>query len=125
MAYDAKLKARAKTDSIGIYASLTPDTKDIGAKDIDKAHRKLGYVCIGYHYVIRRNGTVEEGREEHQAGAFFTPSPETSVGICLVGTAKATPEQLKSLKQLLIDLFIAYPKAKVQSHTALVAQLDN
>jgi N-acetylmuramoyl-L-alanine amidase len=126
MAYVSNTKERASTDFIAIHCSATGPKQDIGAKDIDRWHRAKGWKCIGYHYVIRRNGTVEEGREEKVIGAHVENWNSNSLGICMVGGVNAddinkaennfTPQQFASLKQLLIDLKTRYPKAKIQGH---------
>lgn len=125
MSYNSNTKKRLKTKFIAIHCSATAE-QDFGASDIDKWHRKNGWACIGYHYVIRRNGTVEEGREESVVGAHVQGFNEQSVGICMVGGVDAnnikiaknnfTKPQFASLKQLLIDLKIRYPSAIIQGH---------
>ena len=125
MAYKANTKKREKTDYIVIHCSATAN-QNFGAADIDKWHRKNGWACIGYHYVIRRDGTVEEGREEGVIGAHVADWNSVSLGICMVGGVSAddrtkaqnnfTKEQFASLKELLVDLKIRYPKAKIQGH---------
>lgn len=126
MAYKANTKNREKTDFIAIHCSATGPKQDFGAADIDKWHRAKGWKCIGYHYVIRRNGTVEEGREELTIGAHVENWNSVSIGVCMVGGVDAndpkkavnnfTPEQFASLKQLLVDLKIRYPSAIIQGH---------
>ena len=125
MAYKANTKKREKTDYIVIHCSATAN-QNFGAADIDKWHRKNGWACIGYHYVIRRDGTVEEGREESVIGAHVADWNSVSLGICMVGGVSAddytkaqnnfTKEQFASLKKLLVDLKTRYPKAKIQGH---------
>lgn len=125
MAYKSNTKKRAKTDYIVVHCSAT-GTQNFGAADIDKWHRKQGWACIGYHYVIRRDGTVEEGREEDVVGAHVAGFNENSIGICMIGgvdaddPAKAqnnfTKEQFDSLKQLLVDLKVRHPHATIQGH---------
>lgn len=125
MTYRANTKKRAKTDFIAIHCSATGQ-QNFTAADIDKWHRKQGWVCIGYHYVIRRDGTVEEGRDVDVVGAHVSGFNDVSVGICMVGGVDAndhtkaknnfTDAQFNSLKQLLVDLKIKYPKAKIQGH---------
>ena len=125
MAYKANTKKREKTDFIAIHCSATAN-QNFGAADIDKWHRKNGWACIGYHYVIRRDGTVEEGREESVIGAHVADWNAVSLGICMVGGVSAddrtkaqnnfTKEQFASLKELLVDLKVRYPKAKIQGH---------
>lgn len=124
--YNANTKDRKKTDFIAIHCSATTDNQDFSAADIDKWHRKKGWACIGYHYVIKRDGTIEQGRKESQVGAHVANWNEVSLGICMVGGVDAdninraennfTPEQFESLKLLLEDLRKKYPNAKIQGH---------
>lgn len=126
MVYKSNTKKRETTDFIAIHCSATSDKMNIGAADIDKWHRKNGWACIGYHYVIRRDGTVEEGRDEAVVGAHVANWNHNSIGICMVGGVDAndvskaknnfTEAQFASLKRLLVDLKTRYPKAKIQGH---------
>ena len=124
--YNANTKDRSKTDFIAIHCSATSEKQNFGAADIDKWHRAKGWACIGYHYVIKRDGTIEQGRKESQIGAHVADWNATSLGICLIGGVDAddrnraednfTPEQYASLKTLLKELKTRYPKAKIQGH---------
>jgi N-acetylmuramoyl-L-alanine amidase len=126
MVYKTNSKVREKTDYIAIHCSATSEKQNIGAADIDKWHRKQGWQAIGYHYVIRRDGTVEQGRDEKVVGAHVQGFNEVSVGICMAGGVDAndvnkaknnfTEAQFESLKKLLVDLKSRYPKAKIQGH---------
>lgn len=117
-------KKRDKTDFIAVHCSATPPKLDIGKEDIDRWHRAKGWFGIGYHYVIRRNGDVEEGRPLDVSGAHVEGYNSVSVGICMVGgidsAGKAednfTQEQYAALEQLLVDLKKEYPNAKIQGH---------
>lgn len=68
----------------------------------DKAFINKGYPLkhIGYHYVIRRSGLVEVGRQLNEVGAHCRGHNTDSIGICLVGVDRYTAEQWKSLEQL-------------------------
>lgn len=124
--YNANTKDRIKTDFIAIHCSATSEKQNFGAADIDKWHRSKGWACIGYHYVIKRDGTLEEGRKESQIGAHVADWNAVSLGICLIGGIDAddptkaednyTPEQWVTLKTLLKELKVRYPKAKIQGH---------
>ena len=126
MIYDAKTKSRLKTDFIAIHCSATRPSQDIGAKEIDRMHRQRGFSCIGYHYVIRRDGKIEVGRPQNQIGAHVQDWNSVSLGICMVGgvTEKDvavaennfTPAQFMTLKGLLQGLKKEYPKAHIQGH---------
>jgi N-acetylmuramoyl-L-alanine amidase len=109
---------------IAVHCSATPASRDIGVKELDRMHRERGFRCIGYHYVIRRDGTVESGRPCNQPGAHVEDWNHCSIGVCLVGgvndklkpEANFTPNQLGVLKSLLLRLASQYPKAIVQGH---------
>lgn len=126
MSYDAGTKNRAKTDFIAIHCSATRPSQDIGAADINQMHRKRGFACIGYHYVIRRDGKIELGRPQNQIGAHVENWNSVSVGICMVGGVSEkdinvpennfTDAQWLSLKALLAGLKKDYPKAHIQGH---------
>lgn len=124
--YNANTKDRARTDFIAIHCSATSEKQNFGAADINKWHRAKGWACIGYHYVIKRDGTIEQGRKESQVGAHVADWNAVSLGICLIGGVDAddhtkaednfTPEQYASLKDLILELKTRYPKAKIQGH---------
>lgn len=126
MTYKSNTRVRPSTDVIVIHCSATGDNQDIGAAEIDKWHRANGWSCIGYHYVIRRNGKIEEGRDRDVVGAHVANWNEVSVGICMVGGVDAndvtkaknnfTPEQFESLHELLLILRQYYPNATIQGH---------
>ena len=54
---------RKKTNMVVVHCSATRDDMDIGVAEIDKWHRGRGFYMIGYHDVIRRDGSVEQGRD--------------------------------------------------------------
>lgn len=74
-----------KIDKIIIHCAATKPSMDIGVKEIDGWHKQRGWKGIGYHYVIRRDGRVEKGRNNAEVGAHATNHNQTSIGICLVG----------------------------------------
>ena len=109
---------------LAVHCSATQAKADIGAKDIDRWHRDRGFIKIGYHFVIRRDGTVETGRPLNEPGAHVEDWNHCSWGICLVGGVDAklkpeanfTPAQLASLRTLLTELQAKVPHATVQGH---------
>lgn len=110
-----------------VHCSATPANRDIGVAEIRAMHKNQGWRDIGYHYVIRRNGTVEKGRADTVMGAHVAGHNDGSLGICLVGGVKPdltaetnfTVAQYDSLKQLLLTLAAKYPKARVCGHRDL------
>jgi N-acetyl-anhydromuramyl-L-alanine amidase AmpD len=115
---------RKQTAYIAIHCAATTAAQDIDAKEIDLWHRQRGWLCIGYHYVIRRNGEVEAGRPETVCGAHVEGFNSVSIGICMVGGQDAkgreennfTDAQWAALEALVRDLHQRYPKATIQGH---------
>ena len=77
---------------IAVHCAATPPDLDIGAKEIREWHKARGWDEIGYHYFIRREGTVEAGRPLDSQGAHVVGHNHEAVGICLVGGVKRVPD---------------------------------
>ena len=59
---------------------------DQSASTIRAYHMRVrGYSDIGYHYVVRFDGTVEHGRPVTQPGAHVEGFNRHSIGICFTG----------------------------------------
>ena len=94
---------------------------DTSAQEIDEWHRANEWRCIGYHYVVRKGGQVEEGRAENESGAHVKGLNTRSVGICFSGhgdIAPHTPAQRAAGLQLTTDLMQrhAVPAENVIGH---------
>ncbi len=79
--------ATREITEVVIHWSGTFLDQDIGAKEIHKWHQQAGYDGIGYHYVIRKDGTIERGRPIQKDGAHAKVNGHNlrSIGLCLVG----------------------------------------
>lgn len=108
-----------------VHCSATPPSADIGATEIDRWHREKGWRCIGYHYVIRRDGALELGRPLHMAGAHVEGYNDQSIGVCLVGGVSRkgaaecnfTDAQFRRLRALLTQVLVPkFPGAVIQGH---------
>ena len=75
---------------IVVHSSATPPSMDIGAREIRKWHLDRGFDDIGYHNVIRRDGTLEHGRDLAIAGAHARGYNSGSIGVCMVGGVDST-----------------------------------
>lgn len=121
-----------------VHCAATRPSMDIGAAEIDQWHRQRGWSGIGYHAVIRRNGTIEPGRSirfnDVQAGAHVAGLNDVSVGVCLVGglgyvdgkdaqsfEEAYTPYQEHALLSLLDTWRRMFPKAEVVGHRDLAS----
>lgn len=127
---------RERTDYIVVHGAWTPPNMDIGVKEIDQWHRDKGWKGCGYHYVIRRDGTLEVGRPRDTIGAHAAGHNVESIGICLVGgqpaanngapwrgvpeharwEANYTVAQYSALLSLLMGLRVPFPGAEILGH---------
>lgn len=113
-----------KVNKIIIHCSATQPSMDIGKKEINTWHCQNGYNGIGYHEVIRRDGTREQGREYNVVGAHTYGQNKFSLGICLVGGVDAnnktennfTDAQFETLKEILRVQKKLYPDATIHGH---------
>lgn len=123
-----QFKPRTRTDYIVVHCAATKPSMDIGVREITQWHvRDNGWLAVGYHYIIRRDGTVEPGRPVDVVGSHVKGFNERSIGICLVGgindkgapEANFTHEQYTSLETLLKVSKRVYSKAQIVGHTDL------
>ncbi|MDQ6974820.1 MAG: N-acetylmuramoyl-L-alanine amidase [Mariprofundaceae bacterium] len=99
-----------------IHCADTPSGKDFHAADIDRWHKERGWRCIGYHFVITLDGTVENGRSVDEIGAHCKGHNHDSIGICLIGSHQFTVQQWQALQQLVCELEANHPTAEVYGH---------
>ena len=108
---------RQKTDHIVIHCADTPDDRDVEMAEIKRWHvEERGWDDIGYHFVIRRNGLVEVGRDIKLQGAHAKAVNGSSVGVCLVGRSDFDKRQFDSLRDTVQMLLKLYPDCKVIGH---------
>ena len=74
--------------------------RDLAVGEIDRYHKEKGWDGIGYHFVIRKDGTVEKGRDINKIGAHAKGRNEY-IGIALTGYDNFTHGQISALKNLL------------------------
>lgn len=120
-----------------IHCSAVAPHQTSSAAEIDRWHKAQGWQGIGYHYVIRRDGTIETGRPETDVGAHCKTHNQHSIGICYEGGLKAehytdattgqtairyvaadtrTERQKDALRTLLVELRQKYPQAFIVGH---------
>lgn len=111
------------------YSATYPD-QDFGVADIDKMHRARGFNGVGYHYVIKRDGTVQKGRPDNVVGAHVRDHNTGSLGICCiggieratgpnVGVDNRTEAQKAATVRLVRELLAKHPGAQVVGHRDL------
>lgn len=89
------------------------------AATIHQWHLNKGWSGIGYHFVVRKNGSIERGRPEDTVGAHALNNNSDSIGICFEGNfeTETMPETQKAAgKELVAYLKQKYGISTVQKH---------
>jgi len=121
--------ARAHTkpvSTIWIHCAATNPSHDVTVEEIDQWHKDRGWEGIGYHWLIRRDGEINAGRNEDERGAHVLKHNNGSIGVCLAGgrgsTAVDDPydhytaEQMASLTSLIEQIKGRHPIEHVRGH---------
>ena len=119
-------------NEILIHCSYTKPSMDIGYDEIRVWHVvENKWSDVGYNYIIRRNGLLENGRDldkdgdvNEEIGAHARGHNVDSIGICLVGgmdedgkpDCNFTIAQYEALSMLFDELDIKFPGIKLSGH---------
>lgn len=115
---------RPRTKFIIVHCADTKANMDVGVKQINQWHRERKWSGVGYHYVIRRGGELEAGRDLKAMGAHAKGYNFNSIGICLVGGRGDNGQaqdnfdhrQYATLESLILSLIDRYPGVKIIGH---------
>lgn len=102
----SSLTERDVTDMIVIHHTGCNDI-DASAEQIHGWHINNGWAGIGYHFVIRKDGTIERGRPEWAVGSHAYGENSHTIGIHLSGDftqAYPTTEQVENCALLIANL---------------------
>jgi len=117
--FRSNLEKRTATSQIIIH-HVGQINRDVSVEEIHKWHQEKGWAGCGYHFVIRKDGTIERGRPVDTLGAHCKGSNANSIGINVVGdfmeNNKPTEGQVNSLVRLLADLCDRYKLPKDRKH---------
>ena len=124
------IKSVRQINKIILHCTATPEGREVDAETINRWHKNRGWSGIGYHYVVKLDGTIEEGRSVHMVGAHTKGHNTGSLGIVYVGGCDAkmkakdtrTPEQETALVNLLTVLKEKYPNATIHGHNEFAAK---
>ena len=105
------LTQRDSTTRIIIHhtGNLTDD--DLSAEQLHRSHQNLGWAGVGYHFIVRKDGTVEFGRPDWAVGAHAEGFNYCSIGIHVCGNfniGEPTEAQINALPMLIADICDAY-----------------
>ena len=104
------MASSASVKYIVIHCSATRSTRDYTAEQLLRDHKTRGFRTVGYHFYIRRDGSVTQHRKLLEVGAHCRPWNRCSIGICYEGGLDAdgrpadtrTPEQTEQFILLLM-----------------------
>ena len=80
---------------------------------VHNVHKAKGWSGIGYHFYVRKDGSIYRGRPEYAIGAHASGSNYNSIGICAEGNFEnetMSDAQKNSIKEL-----VAYLKNKYKT----------
>ena len=89
------------------------------AESIHNLHLSWGWTGFGYHFYVRKDGSVYRGRPIEMVGAHCKGQNSYSVGICFEGNfenEKMSEAQKKAGKELVAYIKRIYPNAEVKRH---------
>ena len=117
---------------IVLHCSATRADRSYSFQQCKADHLHRGYRDIGYHFYVTRDGTLHEGRPLAQVGAHCRNHNKYSVGICYEGGIDTdgrpadtrTESQKSTLRELLVRLKRAHPRAVIVGHRDLSPDLD-
>lgn len=107
-----------------LHCSATRSNNDYTAEQLLRDHLARGFRTVGYHFYIRRDGTMTQHRHLLEVGAHCRPFNRCSIGICYEGgldeqgnpADTRTPQQRERIATLLKSLRRLFPNAKVRGH---------
>lgn len=112
---------RKKTDLIVLHHAAATECS---VEDVHRWHLANGWAGIGYHFFIRKDGSVWRGRPEDTVGAHTKGYNSTSIGICFEGnfeTESMPDAQKKAGVELVSYLKEKYSVENVKGHRELKA----
>ena len=113
-----------KITEIIIHCTATRPNANCTVESIRRYHKSLGWLDIGYHYVIYQDGSVHPGRPLEYVGAHCPGHNANSIGIAYVGgldtnghpSDTRTEAQRIVLLQLVKDLMEEHPIISIHGH---------
>lgn len=95
------MKKRKTTTKIILHCSATKEGMDFNVEDIRRWHKERKFEDVGYHYVIKLDGTIQPGRAEDLVGAHCSGHNSESIGICYIGGVDENkrPKDTRTLAQ--------------------------
>lgn len=118
-----------------VHWTETHTNRNIGSEEINRYHLSLDLDGIGYHYVIRRDGSIQRGRPVNIEGqhAPINGHDQRSVGVVFVGginvptgtpnsedflsAASLTRSQINTFNHFCREFYKVFEGAQIVGHT--------
>ncbi len=117
--FNSKLDKRAKTSLIVIHHA---EATECTIEDIHRWHLDYRWSGCGYHYFIKKDGSVYRGRPEASIGAHCLGNNNQSIGICLEGNfnkEEIKNKQSNVLVKLCKNIMTRYDIEEIRGHKEL------
>lgn len=91
---------------------------------IHNYHKNKGWAGIGYHYYVRKDGSIYRGRTENMAGAHCPGVNSISIGICAEGNFNEeimSEVQKQAIIELVKDIKSRYNIKWIKGHREILA----
>lgn len=111
---------RSSTTYIGLHHAAA-DT--CSAADIDRWHKGNGWAGIGYHFFVRKDGSIYRGRPLYALGAHVSGKNSCSLGICAEGNYDKTTQMPQAQKVAIAEL-LNYLKSNFFPNAIIVGHRD-
>lgn len=114
---------RKQTDYLILHHSAGTGS----AESVHRYHRdNKNWAGIAYHYYVRLDGSIYEGRPEEWNGGHTRDYNYKSIGVCFEGNFEENempPEQIAAGRELVADIRKRYPDISVVRHGDVGATL--
>lgn len=103
LSFRSNLSYGNKPDTIVLHHA---EASSCSVQDVHQWHLNNGWAGIGYHYFVRKDGSIYTGRPENAIGAHCPGMNSHSIGICAEGAymSEAMPDVQK---QAIIELSVS------------------
>lgn len=103
------IKPKRQVHTVFIHCSASDNIKHDDISVIKEWHVKGNkWSDVGYHYFIKKNGTVQEGRPLSKNPASQYPHNTGTISICVSGLQDFTDESMEALKKLCGEINSVY-----------------
>lgn len=126
---DNKLEFNSNISKIGNVDTIVLHHSGVtvlqSVETIHNYHKNTnGWAGIGYHYYVRKDGSIYKGRDEKYAGAHCPGKNSTSIGICAEGDfeqEQMSEVQKNAIIELIADIKTRYNIKEIGGHKDYIA----